>query len=385
MSRLKSIDVVRGIVMVIMALDHVRDLMHIDSIAQSPTDLATTTPALFFTRWITHLCAPVFVSLAGSSVYLSMQRTLGVSEARKLLVTRGIWLIVLEFTVVNFAIFFDIGFHTLLFEVIASTGFGFIVLSLLLGLRPRYVGMIGLAIIFGHNLTVFCDPASLIKHIVDPLVSPLAVPVFGDRTLVIGYPPIPWLGIMLAGFAAGEIFGQVAEQRRRLLIGAGIATVSLFIVIRLLNVYGDATSWGVQVDSLYTFMSFMNVSKYPPSLAFCLITLGIMFFMLAFSENLGEWFAGVLTVYGRVPLFYFILHFYLVHVLTIIMLLLQGVEWRQLAFTTGTFGRPTDMSTGVPLWGIYLIWVFVVAALYLPCFWFGRYKATHDYWWLRYL
>jgi uncharacterized membrane protein len=387
MHRIKSIDFVRGFVMIVMALDHVRDLMHVHSITQSPTDLATTTPMLFFTRWITHLCAPIFVFLAGTSVYLSLQRKGNVDDIRTLLLKRGLWLIVLEFTVVNFAIFFDVGFHTLLFEVIASTGLGFILLSLLLKLPSKYVGLIGLVILFFHNLVplITFDNDSLAKAILMPLLSPMAVPVFADKVFVMGYPPIPWFGVMLVGFSAGRFFQSSEEKAKKLFIKIGLATLLLFLVIRFLNVYGDSIPWSLQENGMLTFLSFMNVSKYPPSLVFCLITLSVMFFLLAFAEQFNGRFKNGIIVYGKVPLFYFIVHFYLVHCLTIIMLLIQGIEWSELEFASGTFGRPRSVETGVPLWSIYMIWLFVVTVLYKPCVWFGRYKLTHTSWWLRYL
>ncbi|NBP68600.1 MAG: DUF1624 domain-containing protein [Cytophagia bacterium] len=387
MKRLESIDAVRGLVMIIMALDHVRDLMHIDSITQSPTDLTTTTPLLFFTRWITHLCAPIFVFLAGTSVYLLLQKNGNVAEIRKLTIKRGLWLILLEFTLVNFAIFFDVGFNTLLFEVIASTGFGFIMLSLSLKVPSKYVGLLGLVIVCFHNALPLIpfNNDSVIKLVLSPLFNPAAVPLFAGKVFVIGYPPIPWLGIMLLGFATGPLFGLPSEKLKSLFIKIGLSTLLLFFVVRFINIYGDSAPWSIQENGLLTFLSFMNVSKYPPSLVFCLITLSIMFLLLASSDTWSDRVKKYIIVYGKVPLFYFIVHFYLIHCLTILMLSFQGFDFAQLEFATGTFGRPEGVESGLPLWGIYLVWLFVVAILYKPCEWFGRYKATHNHWWLRYI
>lgn len=387
MNRITSIDFTRGLVMIIMALDHVRDFMHVTAGVQSPTDLSTTSPALFFTRWITYLCAPVFVFLSGTSVYISLQRKNNLADTRKFLFTRGLWLIVLEFTVVNFGLWFDAGFHTLIFEVIATIGVGFIMLGLLLRLSPKVIGIMGLVIIFGHNLLTLVPFAegSVIRALVTPLFGPTAFPITSTRVFITGYPPIPWMGIMLVGFASGKFFDGQPEQRRSAFFRIGFGAIALFILLRFINGYGDAVPWSVQKDAVLTFLSFMNVTKYPPSLLFCLITLGIMFLVLGVSETLKQVWAGKVIVYGRVPLFYFIVHFYLAHVLLLAILLLQGFSWDQFSFANGAFGRPTGVTSGVSLPIIYLIWVGVVVALYKPCVWYGRYKATHGHWWLRYL
>jgi uncharacterized membrane protein len=387
MKRIHSIDIVRGIVMIIMALDHVRDLMHIHSITQNPTDFTTTTPALFFTRWITHLCAPIFVFLAGTSVYISLKNNNNVAETGRHLLKRGLFLILLEFTLVNFAIFFDIGFHTILFEVIASTGFGFIILSLLLKSSSKHLGVVGLLIIFCHNLTPHIPFAetSILKFILTPFFSPTAIPLFAGKVFVMGYPPIPWLGIMLIGFACGQYFERTQEERKKIFIKSGFGALSLFVMIRFINIYGDSIQWTSQKNVMFTFLSFINVSKYPPSLVFCLVTLGIMFLLLAFSKRLGNTFRNILSVYGKVPLFYFIVHFYLIHLITLTVLFIQGFDWSQFEFATGTFGRPKGIESGLQLWAIYLIWIAVISVLYKPCLWFGRYKTTHKNWWLKYI
>lgn len=387
MKRESSIDIVRGIVMIIMALDHVRDLMHVDSLIQQPTDLATTTPLLFFTRWITHLCAPTFVFLAGTSVYLSLKSKNNFTASRQHLIKRGLWLILLEFTVVNFGMFFDIGFHTLIFEVIATIGFGFIVLGLLLKAPSKQLGILGLLIIFCHNLFPLIPFAegSVFKTILTPFFGLTAVPLFAGKVFVVGYPPIPWLGIMLVGFATGKFFEWEEEKRNKLFVRIGLSALILFIAIRFVNVYGDPALWASQKDSVFTFLSFMNVSKYPPSLLFCLATLGISFLLLAVAAKFNDRVKNVTLVYGKVPLFYFVVHFYLIHLLTLAMLFFQGFSWSEFEFAGGTFGRPKDTESGLSLWTIYVIWVSVVVILYKPCAWFGAYKAKNNYWWLRYI
>ncbi len=372
--------------MIIMALDHVRDLMHVDSITQSPTDLSTTSPLLFFTRFITHLCAPTFVFLAGTSVYLSLQNKNNLAETRKFLFKRGLWLLILEFTIVNFGLFFDIGFHSVLFEVIAAIGFGFIVLSLLLKIRSQILGFIGLFILFFHNILPIIpfEENSVLKNILAPFFSPIVIP-FSGRAFIMGYPPIPWLGIMLVGFATGKFFALAEEKRKKLFTKIGLSALILFIIIRFVNIYGDPVLWTTQKDAVFTFLSFINVTKYPPSLLFCLVTLGIMFLLLAFAERFSNRIQKVALVYGKVPLFYFVVHFYVIHILTLIMLFLQGFSFSQFEFATGTFGRPKGIESGLSIWIIYIIWIFVVALLYKPCQWFGKYKAENQHWWLKYV
>ncbi|HVG15118.1 MAG TPA: heparan-alpha-glucosaminide N-acetyltransferase domain-containing protein [Chitinophagaceae bacterium] len=386
MKRINSIDIVRGIVMVIMALDHVRDLMHVTSITQSPTDLSTTTPILFFTRWITYLCAPIFVFLAGTSAYISFKKKNDIPGSRSFLIKRGIYLIVLDLLVVNLILFFDPLFHTILFEVIATIGFGFIILGLLLKASSKAIGLLGLLIICCHNLLplVPFPENSVLKAIIAPLFGPGAFP-FSNKVLVMAYPPIPWLGIMLVGFAAGRYFEWAEEKRKQLFIKMGVIALLLFVLIRFINLYGDPAPWAYQKSGMFTFLSFMNVTKYPPSLQFCLVTLGIMFLMLAFTEGALGKLSGMISVYGRVPLFYFLVHFLLIHCLMVALMFLQGFSPPQLDFASGTFGRPKGVQSGVNLGLIYIIWMGVVLSLYQPCAWFGRYKQNGKQWWLKYM
>jgi len=372
-----------------MALDHVRDMMQINSVVQSPTDLPTTTPALFFTRWITYLCAPIFVFLAGTSAYISLRNKNNMSQSKKFLITRGLGLILLEFTIVNFGLFFDPGFHTLIFEVIATIGFGFIILGFLLKLKLKTIAITGLIIIVGHNLLSLLPLAdgSITKTILDLLFNLAAFPVSPNTTFVMAYPPIPWLGIMLIGFTSGNLFELPEEKRALLFLRIGLGALLIFVALRFINIYGDPSLWSVQKNRMFTFLSFMNITKYPPSLLFCLITLGIMFLIFAFSEKTKGWFMKVISVYGKVPFFYFLVHFYLIHIALIGLLFLQGFHWHQLDFASGTFGRPKDMQSGVSLGIVYLIWICVVVILYKPCVWYGRFKTANKnkYWWLRYI
>lgn len=386
MKRLQSIDIVRGIIMIVMALDHTRDILHLTSVTDQPTNLQTTTPALFFTRWITHFCAPTFVFLSGVSAYLSFKRKEDVQSTRRFLLTRGIWLIILEFTVVNFGVWFDPHFNVFIFDVIATIGVGFILLSLFLKTSIKTILLTGLAIIFLHNLSVFIPTAqtSLPEKILMMLVAPGAIPFDKQGLFIMGYPPIPWLGIMLTGFAAGRLFEFPVQRRKSLFAKIGLAALMLFLVVRGLNVYGDSFPWRLQKNGLFTFLSFFNVTKYPPSLVFCLLTLGVMFLLLTWVEGIQNKLTEIATVYGKVPLFYFLVHWYIIHPLMFLIVFLQGYKTSDLVFGVN-LGRPKGTS-GVSLGYIYLIWLLIVILLYPICRWYGNYKERHrEKKWLRYL
>jgi uncharacterized membrane protein len=387
MKRVDAIDFTRGLVMIIMALDHTRDLFHLHALTQAPTDLATTTPWLFFTRWITHVCAPVFVFLSGTSAYLSFQKKGDLVETRRFLLRRGLWLLVLEFTIVNFGVWFDLKFRTSLFQVIAAIGFGFIFLAFLIKLPAKTIGLLGLLILLGHNLLprISFPAGSPLQGLVSALFSPNVFQLSPHHTLVIGYPPVPWLGIMLVGFACGPLFGISPEKRKALFLKTGLTCLALFILLRSSNFYGDPFPWGIQKNNLFTFLSFINVTKYPPSLLYCCLTLGLMWLILSFAEGLKNTFSRVIILYGQVPLFYYLMHWYLLHTLLVILLLFQGFQWSDLDFGPFHFGRPQQPS-GVGLGAVYLIWLSVVAGLYPLCRWYGSYRTRHpEKKWLRYL
>ncbi len=387
MKRINSIDFVRGLVMVIMALDHIRDLMHTTSLIEDPTNLATTTPILFFTRWITHLCAPTFVLLSGTSAYFSLKNSQSVAESRKFLLTRGLWLIVLEFTIINFGIWFNIHFDLLMQQVICAIGGGLIILALLLTLPARTIGVIGLVIIVGHNLLdgLQLSTSPLLEKAFFVLFRPRLFPVTSNLQFLVSYPIVPWAAILLAGFACGKLFEMPDEQRKKLFLRIGLASLFLFSLLRFSNLYGDPVKWTVQQTGLFTFLSFINVTKYPPSLLFVLVTLGITFLVLSFMDGVKNRFTGIISVYGKVPLFYYLIHWYVVHGLMFAMVFLQGFGIQDLQFGAFNFGRPRT-GTGVELPMIYLIWFCVVASLYPLCKWYGRYKETHrDNKLLRYL
>lgn len=387
MKRILSIDFTRGLVMILMVLDHVRDLMHVDSVIYTPTDLSKTTAAIFLTRLVTHFCAPIFVFLAGTSAYLSLQNATDKKLNRTFLIKRGLWLILLEFTAVNFGVWFDIGFHLYLFQVIAAIGFGFVVLSFLSRLSPRIVGCIGLFIILTHNILplISIEQGSILKTILTPLFSTTAIPLTAKTTLVMGYPPIPWIGILLTGFGLGKLFKLPKPERTSTFLKIGLISISLFFALRFINIYGDPAPWSAQKSSLFTVLSFINITKYPPSLIFCLLTLGGMFLILAMSEQIENRFTNIVSVYGRTPMFFYLIHWYIVHPLLILVLFVQGFSWAEMDFASGNFGRPRGIESGLGLWGVYLIWISIVLLLYYPCKRYGAYKAIQKSKWLKYI
>jgi uncharacterized membrane protein len=385
MKRNESIDFMRGLVMMIMVLDHVRDFFHVTSLSQSPTDLQTTTAILFFTRWVTHLCAPTFVFLSGVSAYLSIKANGGVGT-RSFLLSRGLWLIFLDFTLINFGMWFDIGFHFLIFEVISAIGFSFIILGLSCKLSHRAIGLIGITILVLHNLSAFAPGAetSFYKKALMPFFSPQVFTLGHGRLFFMGYPPVPWLGIMLVGFGAGSFFQLPKERQMPLFLKIGLISVALFIVLRTINIYGDPSAWAIGKSPLFTLLSFINVTKYPPSLLFCLLFLGIMFLILSLVQNIKNKWTDIVSVYGRVPLFYFLVHWYIIHPFVLIMVLLEGYKTSDMVFGPN-FGRPKTGS-GLPLWGVYLIWISLVIFMYPLCKWYGQYKANNrGKKWLRYI
>lgn len=377
MKRITTIDVTRGLVMIIMALDHIRDLMHVTAMTQNPTDLSTTTAPVFMTRWITHLCAPTFVFLSGTSAYLSLKKSGGSAEARRFLLKRGLVLILLELTVVNFAFWFDIQFRTIMLQVIYAIGGGLVLVSLLARLPVRWVGGIGLLIVFGHNLLgllpAITNPAA--RFVTALLFRPDFFQFGPNFSLLVAYPVIPWLGIMLVGFAFGSLIDQPMEVRKRLTLQLGLGALALFVVLRFINVYGDPAPWSVQKDPLFTVLSFINLTKYPPSLLYALLLVGIALVILWLADGADNVVTRWLTVYGKVPMFYYIIHWYCVHLLMVAMVFLQGQNLSQVKAGELNFGRPPGV--GISLGMVYLVWFGLVLALYPLCRWYYRYKTSH--------
>jgi uncharacterized membrane protein len=375
--RLSSIDVLRGLVIVIMALDHVR--AYFTDVRFDPLDPTQTNGLLYLTRWITNLCAPTFILLAGVSAYLMSRRTTKPALTRSL-ITRGSWLIVLECTVVTFAWTFSFRYEMgAILQVIWAIGVSMIVLGLLVRLPVRVVGAIGLAICAGHNLLdpvppeAFGDWAWLWKV--------LHVKAGPTGIAFIYYPLVPWVGLMAVGYALGKVYDLDSARRTQLLLAFGGAAIVLFFALRLINGYGDPHPWIPQADFGHTVMAFMNVQKYPPSLDYLLATVGPALLLLAWFERVRGWFVGILQTFGRVPLFFYVLHIALAH-------LAAGLLAMSMGFGTdvlGGFFLNFPPKWGVGLGGVYAAWLFVIATLYPACLWFADLKERRRDWWLYYV
>jgi uncharacterized membrane protein len=364
--------------MIIMALDHVRDFLHTASATQDPTNLQTTTAILFLTRWVTHLCAPTFVFLSGISAWLFLKRSGNIPESRKFFLTRGIWLVIIDFTIINFALWYDIKFRLLLMEVISAIGLSFIVLSFLLRLPSKLIGLAGILILFTHNLLQYFNLPSqpAMTVLTTFLFKPNFIQLSPGIAFFSAYPLVPWLGIMLAGFGFGELFELEQNRRKKIFLVTSLSILAIFVLLRFFNFYGDPVKWIVQKNTLYTFLSFFNVTKYPPSLLFSLLFIGLSILVLYFFETGWNRITEFLSVYGRVPLFYFVIHLFLIHGLMFVILYLQGFKSADFVFGAFKNGRPEAVN-GVSLGGVYLIWVAVVLFLYPACKWYGDYKSRN--------
>ena len=387
--RIASIDIMRGIVMIIMALDHARDFYHADAFLYDPLDLQRTTPFLFLTRFITHFCAPTFVLLAGTAVRISEQRK-SKKEISWFLLTRGLWLIILEVTVVRFSMFFNLFYDVTAFQVIWAIGFSMVVLAAVIRLPFNAILGLGLIITIGHDLlheiTLQAnDPMVVLWSFVHQFnIIELAPGV----TAMVLYPFLPWFGIILLGYCLGEWYrkGFDPAVRKKLLLRTGLFAILLFVVLRTFNLYGDPTSWSEQKNAVYTFLSFLNVTKYPVSLQYALVTLGPVLILLSLLERINTPVLRPFSIVGRVPLFYYILHFYLLHLGAILLLMMRtgkALSEIDFHFNAGFGGLPP--GEGYPLFGAYVAWITVVLLLYPLCSWYNNYKNTHKHWWLSYL
>ena len=375
--------------MVIMALDHVRMYFAAGTWYSSPTDLATTMPLLFFTRWITHFCAPVFVFLAGTSAFLYGQKKRSVSRMALFLFTRGLWLVFVEIAVVSFGWTFDVTYSFVILQVIWAIGLSMIALAGLVLLPTPVIFVVGILLVFGHNLldpiTVqgsgFADYLWYILHQPRLVIEP-------ERIVSIFYPILPWLGVMALGYAAGPLFKAETPAARRTLwlLGAGLAATVLFILLRLSNGYGEPTTWQPLDTGTFTLISFLNTSKYPPSLQFLLMTLGPALVLLALIEYARIRTSNPFVVFGRVPFFFYILHIYVIHALALLALEFTGSDWQEYILTAENFLSGRLEAFGFGLGIVYVIWVVVVIALYPLCRWYQQVRESRPaWWWLGYL
>ncbi|MES2829781.1 MAG: heparan-alpha-glucosaminide N-acetyltransferase domain-containing protein [Bacteroidota bacterium] len=382
--RINSIDIVRGLIMVIMTLDHSRDFLHFAG--HPPLDLASTTPILFFTRWITHFCAPTFVFLSGVSAYLAGQRRTK-KELSAFLFKRGLWLILSDSLLISLIFSFDLQYHMLILEVLWATGFGMILLALLIRAPLKVIGVIAVIIFFGHDLLnyVTLPNDGLAGALSKMLLSARGVfiPLSETRAIIVLYAVMPWAGALLMGYVFGSLYkgGFEPTKRSNILRLAGSLAVVLFIVLRLINHYGDPMPWSPQKDEVFSFLSFINATKQSPSLDFLLMTLGPVLILLSYTEKVGGHLFTFFKVYGSVPYLYFIIHLALLRIVNILLAMVMGIPMV-------SDGSPIVWQVkgfGVSLWAVYAVWLAVVLALYYPCRWYGKYKQTHSNWWLSYL
>ncbi len=387
-NRIYSLDLLRGLVMVIMALDHTRDFFHFDAFIHDPLDVKTTSVFLFFTRWITHFCAPVFLFLAGTSIFLQGLRK-GSAELSAFLLKRGVWLIFVETVLITFAWTFDFSFPAIILQVIWTIGICMVCMALLIRLPFNVLLVLGLIITFGHNILdyvksthsgLFWDlvrNGNFAEHEIAP-----------GHNLVIIYPFLPWLGLMLLGYCTGKIYSHETgiDWRRKFLLRSGIVVTLLFFVLRLANSYGNPYQWEPQNSFIFTMLSFLNVHKYPPSLLFVCMTIGPSLIFLGLAENINNRLIRIISIYGSVPFFYYLLHFYFLHLLCMVLFVSRGHTISE--ETPFIFGIPFHYliaGEGYSLKIVYVIWIGIVIILYPLCKWFSEFKKRKSYWWLSYL
>ena len=387
--RIASIDFLRGLIMVIMALDHTRDYFHIGAMTSTPTDLSTTTPLLFFTRWITHFCAPLFLFLSGISAFLNGQNKTK-KELSIFLIKRGFFLIVFEIVVMNLILTFNPAYNIIFLITLWAFGWSMVILGLLIRTNAITIAIIGTILFFGHNLLdkIVLDPNSISTAIINILLTSKgnAFPIGGGHIILVGYTILPWASIMLLGYSFGHLFSNTieAQKRKRFFLFAGLGIITYFLLMRGINMYGDPNPWATQKNSLFTFLSFFNITKTPPSLLFGCMTIGPGLIVLSFSENLKNKFSQIVMVYGKAFLFYFAGYFLLLHLLLVIFFYATGHTNSQIVDPESPFlFRPT--AFGFSLRYVYLLWIAVVAIMYYPCKWFYKYKKSHNSWWLRYM
>ena len=380
--RTTSIDLLRGLAMVVMALDHVRDFFA--SKPYDPTDLDHTTPALFFTRWITHYCAPIFVFLAGTAAWLSKSKKTD-AELTRFLATRGVWLVVLEVTANDFFWQFRNPFTFVVLQVLWALGISMIALAAVTRLPVKIIAAIGAILVMGHDALDHVHPFSTgPAHVAWTMLheSNWDMPLFGTRVALV-YPIVPWCGVMMLGYAFGAFWLARSEMRARDTFRVGLAITLFFVALRASNLYGDPRPWEHR-GGIGAVLSFLNCEKYPPSLCYLAMTLGPALVMLAIFEatRVGDAnpLARMVVVYGRVPLFYYLIHVAVIHLVS------NGIFWEQHHAWRTTFFGPNRLDIGLPL--AYVAWMAIVAGLYFPSRWFMNVKASawgKKQWWLSYL
>jgi uncharacterized membrane protein len=369
-ARIGSVDTLRGLVMVIMALDHTRDFF--STTGFNPREV--TDPLLFLTRWVTHLCAPTFILLAGLSAFLYGRRK-SLAELSRFLLVRGLWLILIDLTLIKFGWRFEVDLYRLSVGVIFVIGASMVALSVLIWLPRWAIASLALLMMAGHNLldNVRAEDLSEASGAWHVLHEPGLVPLGDSVTLYILYPLVPWIGVMASGYLLGPLMQLDQGKRQRILLGLGAAITVGFLVLRATNVYGDPTPWVPQDTWFSTILSFLNCEKYPPSLLYLMMTLGPALILLALFEQLRGALASFLATFGRVPFFYYVVHIYLIHALAVATALaLTGV-------------LTTTPEVNFNLAGVYIVWLMVVVLLYPICRWFSELKEKSGGWWWAYL
>jgi uncharacterized membrane protein len=388
--RFDSIDLLRGLVMVIMALDHVRDYFHKGAFLFSPTDLEQTTPCYFLYPMDNALLCPCFC-VFGRHICLHGDEEKRSCIYQQISFTRGLWLIFFEATFVSLAWTFSISLSGGFFQVIWAIGFSMVVLSLLCRLPYWLILLTGLVIVAGHNAL---DPLEFAENtpmgMFWAIMHDGGVVGFGKISYYIAYPVLPWIGVMLLGYCFGLFYTseKLAEKRSSYLLAIGIASIIVFIVLRWMNVYGDPDAWSTQEDSVYSLMSFLNVHKYPPSLDYVLLTLGPAMIFLALADNISGKISDIFVTFGRVPLFYYLAHLYLIHLLAILNVLFffPEFQWQEMIISDWESFIDYFKGYGYGLPGTYLVWIIVVFVLYFPSKKYAAYKKAHpEKWWLSYL
>ncbi|HEY0686456.1 MAG TPA: heparan-alpha-glucosaminide N-acetyltransferase domain-containing protein [Steroidobacter sp.] len=380
--RLDAIDLLRGLVIVLMVLDHVRDFVHEPAFVFSPTDLTQTTPILFMTRWVTHLCAPTFVFLAGVSIFMQRANGKSPTELSTFLLTRGLWLILLEFTVIGFGL--NWGPPLAFMQVIWAIGASMVLMAALVRLPATAVLAIGAVIVVGHQWAAsLVDAARLGSWTQAWFMTMQPGPTLFLRGFI-PYPVIPWFGVMCLGYGLGFIFRQPSERRRRSVLTLALCLLAAFVVLRAINGYGDPASWSVKSSAIMTVLSFINVSKYPPSLLYVLATLGVSMLLFLALERLTGPLRTFLLAFGRTPLFTYVLHIYVAHSVALLIGVLGGLPafW-YFDFLSRFAGAKVGYGYTLPV--VYVTWVAVLLMLYPVASWFARVKRERRDWWLSYL
>jgi uncharacterized membrane protein len=376
--RLESIDLLRGVIMIVMALDHVRDFLGNSGL--NPTDPATTTIPLFFTRWITHFCAPVFFLLTGTGAYLSLRKKT-TSQLSGFLFTRGLWLIVLEVVVVRCLGWqFNFDYHLTILMVLWALGWAMIVLSGLVYLPLWAVTTFGLAMMAGHNLFDSVQSSNWLWSILHEQNILIGHP---GHVVFVGYPLVPWIGVTAAGFGLGQIYNWPSPRRKAFLLPLGLGATAGFVVLRAINVYGDPLPWTTQRSAAFTVLSFLNTRKYPPSLLYLLMTLGPALLLLwAVDSRTPRFLRPALTI-GKVPMFYYLLHIPLIHLIAVAACYARygQIHWMFESPDLANFPITKPPGWGYSLPIIYLVWILVVLVLYPLCRWYaGLRQRRHDAW-----